>query len=79
MICDPLTFHLLIPSGQNFNVANTWVDDQIPANLMTFPSAASLSGRNEVSPMQLMFSCAPNTPRLSSQAVIGLILRSLIH
>ncbi len=38
---DSLTFHLLSPSGQIFFLSNTLVYDQIPAKLMTFPSASA--------------------------------------
>ena len=39
---DPPTFHLAHSSGQNLNLSNTLVYDQIPAKLMTFPSALSV-------------------------------------
>ncbi len=39
---DCLTFHLAPSSGQICNLFNTLVFDQIPAKLMTLPSASAV-------------------------------------
>ncbi len=39
---DPLTCYLAPSSGQNLNVSSTVVYDQIPAELMTVPSASAV-------------------------------------
>ncbi len=39
---DPLTFHLVPSSGQNFDSSSSLIYDQIPAKLMTFPSNSAV-------------------------------------